>query len=72
MGTKNLTPGMDKAQIDADRKGFRTTVQNVTGGETMDLGDDSGPEVGNAYGNDPMGEERSNITFVTEDKTAKG
>ena len=64
-GTKpiNLTPGMDFPQWDADRRGFRTTVEHTTGGVGAMFGDCAGPEVGGNYQHDGMAEERSPVTY---------
>jgi hypothetical protein len=59
----NPNPGMNEAQEKKDRAGFHTTVENVTGGETKDVGDGCGPEVGNPYDGDPMGEEYAGVTY---------
>jgi len=57
-------PGMDEGQAQKDRGGFRTTVENLTGGTTAMVGDGSGAEVGNQYSTDPLGEERDdNLTY---------
>ena len=57
-------PAMDPEQAQADRHGYMTTVEMVTGkGRLAMLGDGAGPEVGNAYDEDPLGEEFANITF---------
>ena len=52
-------PGMDEAQAQKDRQGFTTTVEMITGGMKKMVGDGTGPEVGNQYDTDPLGEERN-------------
>jgi hypothetical protein len=51
-------PGMDEAQAQMDRQGFRTSVEMITGGVRKMVGEGTGPEVGNQYDVDPLGEER--------------
>jgi hypothetical protein len=58
MAGKVKEPGMDEGQAQKDRAGFRTTVENLTGGTVMDAGDGGSAEVGNQYDTDPLGEER--------------
>jgi len=61
-------PGMDDPQAAADRRGFKTTVQMVTGaGDVVAMNDGGGPEVGNQYDADPMGEEYTAITFPSSE-----
>lgn len=68
MAEKVKEPGMDEGQAQKDRGGFRTTVENLTGGTTGMVGDGAGPEVGNPYSNDPLGEERDdNLTYGNGD-----
>lgn len=69
MAKRNLEPGMDAPQLDKDRAGYRTTTTMVTGGEEEDVGECAGPEVGNPYSNDPMGEDREMITWTESDTT---
>ena len=58
-------PGMDDQQAALDRKGYTTTVDMVTGkGMVVAMNDMGGPEVGNPYCEDPMGEEYNAVTFV--------
>jgi len=62
---KTLTPGMNPGQMESDRKkGWHTTPNMLTEGEHHDLFDGGGPEVGNPYDIDPMGEEYHDVTFV--------
>lgn len=56
-------PGMDNAQRDADSKTFAVPVEMLTSGKFMELGEMSGPQVGNAYDADALGEERAKITY---------
>ena len=57
-------PAMDPAQAQADRHGYQTTVDMVIGkGRLAAVGDGAGPEVGNAYDEDSLGEEFANITY---------
>lgn len=65
MATRDIEPGMDDAQAAMDRKGYTTTMDMVTGkGNIVAMNDMGGPEVGNPYCNDPMGEDYSPVTFV--------
>ena len=65
---KNLEPGMDDPQAEADRKGWQTTVNMLTGaGERKDFTAGAGPEVGNNYDADPLGEEYGAVTYNTAD-----
>jgi hypothetical protein len=64
MATNNIEPGMDDPQAAADRKGYQTTVDMVTGkGMVHAANDGGGPEVGNQYDADPMGEEYGAVTY---------
>jgi len=56
---KTREPGMDESQAQMDREGFTTSVEMITGGVKKMVGDMSGPEVGNQYDLDPLGEERT-------------
>ena len=57
-------PGMDPEQAQSDRYGYKTSVDMVTGkGRLAALGEGAGPEVGNAYDEDPLGEEFANVTY---------
>ena len=57
-------PGMDDPQAAADRRGFKTTMEMVTGaGMVVAMNDMGGPEVGNQYDVDPMGEDYSAVTY---------
>lgn len=60
----NNQPGMNDAQKVADSKTYGTTWDmNGGGGSFKALGDMSGPQVGNPYDGDAMGENRSMITY---------
>jgi hypothetical protein len=63
---RNLEPGMDDPQAQADRKGWQTTVASLTGAGEANLSyeDRAGPEVGNNYDIDPLGEEYSPVTYT--------
>jgi len=68
MAKRYPEPGMDDAQAAADRKGFRTTTEMVTGaGMVVAMNDMGGPEVGNQYDADPMGEDYSAVTYPTSE-----
>ena len=60
---KTMTPGMDEGQAQKDRGGFRTEVEYLTGGTSYDADEGGGPEVGNPYDVDPMGEEYHGVTY---------
>jgi hypothetical protein len=56
--------GKEDAQAQKDRGGFRTTVENLTGGTRGgDALNDGGPDVGNCYDGDMMGKKRSHVTY---------
>ncbi len=56
-------PGMDDGQAQKDRGGFDTTVEQLTGhGPQKDFLDGGGPQVGNPYDDDPMGEEYKGVS----------
>jgi hypothetical protein len=60
-------PGMDDAQAQEDRHGWKTSVDMVTGkGRLAYFCDGAGPEVGNQYDPDPMGEEYNAVTYGGE------
>lgn len=60
----NNQPGMNDAQKVADSKTFGTTFEMQAGGGVFkELGAMSGPQVGNPYDGDAMGENRSMITY---------
>ena len=64
MATNNIEPGMDDPQAAVDRRGYVIGVDMVTGkGMVAAANDGGGPEVGNAYDSDPMGEEYSPVTY---------
>ena len=51
--------GADDSQRDADAKGYKTTVDMVTGGSSKDIDSMTGPEVCAPYGKDPLGKSKS-------------
>ncbi len=65
-------PGMNDDVMMSDRAGFTTSVEMLTTGRPEDWGVFGGPEVGNQYDLDPMGEERGMTTFSRENPQAKG
>ena len=68
MAERNVEPGMDDPQAAEDRRGWKTTVDMVTGkGLVAAANDGGGPEVGNQYDTDPMGEEYADVTFPRTD-----
>lgn len=64
----NLEPGMNDDLAYEDRAGFCTSIEMLTTGSPQDWNDFSGPEVGNPYDMDPMGEERTMMTFGADSK----
>jgi len=61
---RKLEPGMDDEQAQTDRHGWRTSVDFVTGkGMLVEAMSAGGPEVGNQFDTDPLGEEYSAITY---------
>lgn len=63
---RKLEPGMNDEQAQADRHGWRTTVGMVTGqGELEGALECGGPEVGNPYDVDPLGEDYKPVTYPT-------
>lgn len=59
----NWEPGMNDDLAYADRAGWQTSVAMLTGGCSEEYDLFGGPEVGNQYDLDPMGEERGMTTF---------
>jgi len=70
--TYNLEPGMNDELAYSDRAGWTTSVEMLTGGATMNWDELGGPEVGNQYDLDVMGEDRSMTTFSSGIPMAKG
>lgn len=68
----NWEPGMNDDLAYADRAGYQTSVEMLTTGRPEDWSMFGGPEVGNQYDLDPMGEERSMTTFSHGDPSAHG
>lgn len=66
----NWDAGMNDDLAYADRAGYNTSVEMVTSGSPHDWGDFGTLEVGPPYEMDPMGEDRSMMTFPAEN--AKG
>ena len=64
MLNKTMTPGMDENQAQQDRGGFRTKIEYLTGGVSYNWDDGGGPEVGNPYDGDPMGENYQAVTYA--------
>lgn len=61
---KNQNPGMDEAQAQKDRGGFHIESEMTTGGKSISHDElPHGPEVGNPYDGDPLGEEYEAVTF---------
>jgi hypothetical protein len=60
----NLELGMNFEQWDRDRRGFRTSIEMVTGGVGAEFGAFAGPEVGQNY-QDGLGEVRNEPTYVS-------
>lgn len=65
----NLQPGMDKTQMKQDMSAWRVSFEETIC-KMMNLGDLGGPQVGNNYSGDAMGEERMHITYAV--KSGKG
>lgn len=64
---KVLEPGMDDTQAQADRHGWMTTIDHVTGKDRLAyFCDGAGGEVGCQFDADPMGEEYSAVTYGPE------
>ena len=51
------------AQAHADRVTWAVPVSMLTGGEQHEMGKGVGPVVGTPYDDDPMGEERTMVTY---------
>jgi hypothetical protein len=68
----NWEIGMNDDLAYADRAGWETSVEMLTGGSAHDWDVFGGLEVGNQYDLDPMGEERAMTTFSKDDPKAKG
>ena len=66
----NPEMGMNDDLAYADRAGWNTSVEMLTGGSPHDWTDFSSIEVGNPYDLDAMGEDRSDISYM--DSMAKG
>jgi hypothetical protein len=66
----NWEPGMNDEVAYADRVTYATSVEMLTTGVAEDWGHFGSLEVGNPYDMDPMGEDRSLMTFPASD--AKG
>ena len=65
-------PGMDDDQAQEDRKGWKIPSGMPTGdNEVRAYSDGGGPEVGNPYDLDPMGEEYHPVTYA-DSSEAKG
>lgn len=60
----DLEVGMNFETWDRDRRGFRTSVEMVTGGVGALFGAHAGPEVGQNY-QDGLAEERHDATYVS-------
>ena|ERR1035437_4735144 len=61
-------PGMNDQQAAADRKGFQTTMEMVTGkGRVVAANDGGGPEVGNPYDTTLMGEDYMPVTYPSSE-----
>ncbi len=68
----NWEPGMNDDVMLSDRAGYTTSVEMLTGGAPHEWDMFGGPEVGNQYDLDPMGEERGMTTFSMDDPKANG
>lgn len=65
--------GMNDDLAYFDRAGWNTSTEMLTGGQTVDWCDMSSLEVApDGYEMDPMGQERSRMTFVDSSPDAKG
>jgi len=63
----NWTTGMNDDLARADAAGYNTSIEMVTSGVPLDWGDLGGLEVGPSnYEMDPMGEERTKMTFPAD------
>ena len=56
-------PGMDDSKRVADSKTWKVTVEDLTAGVFHGLEYRSGPQVGNGYDGDALGEDRTKITY---------
>ena len=74
LGDDDLDPASDaeQAQAHADRITFATSMSMLTGGEQHDLGKGVGPVVGTPYDDDPMGEERTMVTYHGDRRGSRG
>ena len=69
----NWEIGMNDDLAYSDRAGWQTSTEMLTGGKPMDWLELSGLEVGpDPYENDPMGEDRTMMTFSTGVPNATG
>jgi len=69
----NLNPGMNQTQEEKDRAGFRIDVEMTTGGKSIPCDElPAGPEVGNPYDSDELGEEYGAVTYNGGEKVNKG
>jgi|SRR5277367_5750434 len=59
-------------QAMCDRVTFGVSVSMLTGGEQHDMGMGVGPVVGTPYDDDPMGEERTMVTYKKNRMGARG
>lgn len=68
----NQNPGEDEAQAQKDRGGFRIDAEHTTGGKSLGVDElPCGPEVGNPYDGDELGEEYKGVTYKGGDKGKK-
>jgi len=72
LGEDQFDPASDAEmkQAHSDRVTFAVPVSMLTGGELHDMGKGVGPVVGTPYDDDPMGEERTMVTY--KDKSRMG
>jgi hypothetical protein len=69
----NWEIGMNDELQNADRAGWQTSVEMLTGGKPMEWDDLGGLEVGpTSYEHDPMGEDRTMMTFSSGEPRAVG
>ena len=72
MAERVQNPAMDDAQAQMDRVGWTRTQASVLGpGESRDYAAMAGPEVGNQYDADPMGEDYSAVTYRSSEPDTK-
>lgn len=72
MAERVQAPGMDDSQAQSDRVGWTRTQASVLGpGEPRDYQAMAGPEVGNQYDRDPMGEEYEAVTYTASEPDTK-